>query len=319
MGNYIVFDLEWNQGKTVKEKNGKALPFEIIEIGAVRLDENRNRTGEFSRLVRPQVYKKMHKITEDLIHISMDDLQSGDDFITVITDFLKWCGEEPTFCTWGPLDLTELQRNMDFYDIPLLSDRPLPFYDVQKLFSIQYEDGKMRRSLEHATESLGMNKDSAFHRALSDADYTARIFCELSRKVFYNYSFDNYVTPKTKDQEVHIIFEHYAKYISREFRTKEELLSDPEVMGTKCYLCNKPIKRKVKWFSNNGKHFYSVSLCKEHGFMKAKVRLKKAESQKYYAVKTLKFISDKEMEEMKVKSEKKSFNRLGDHKKKRTE
>ena len=202
---------------------------------------------------------------------------------------------------------------------PLLSDRPLPFYDVQKLFSIQYEDGKMRRSLEHATESLGMNKDSAFHRALSDADYTARIFCELSRKVFYNYSFDNYVTPKTKDQEVHIIFEHYAKYISREFRTKEELLSDPEVMGTKCYLCNKPIKRKVKWFSNNGKHFYSVSLCKEHGFMKAKVRLKKAESQKYYAVKTLKFISDKEMEEMKAKSEKKSFNRLGDHKKKRTE
>ena len=88
MGNYIVFDLEWNQGKTVKERNGKSLPFEIIEIGAVRLDENRNRTGEFSRLVRPQVYKKMHKITEDLIHISMEDLQSGDDFVTVITDFL---------------------------------------------------------------------------------------------------------------------------------------------------------------------------------------------------------------------------------------
>ncbi len=315
MGNYIVFDLEWNQGKTVKEKNGKSLPFEIIEIGAVRIDENMNRTGEFSRLIRPQVYKKMHKITEDLIHITMEDLQKGDDFVTVITDFLEWCGEEPTFCTWGPLDLTELQRNMDFYDLPLLSDRPLPFYDVQKLFSIQYEDGKMRRSLEHATDSLGMEKDGAFHRALSDADYTARIFCELSRKVFYNYSFDNYVTPKTKEQEVHIIFDHYAKYISREFRTREELLSDPEVMGTKCYICNKPIKRKVKWFSNNGKHFYSVSLCKEHGFMRAKVRVKKAESGKYYAVKTLKFVSEKEMLEMKAKSEKKSFNRLADHKK----
>ena len=37
MGNYIVFDLEWNQGKTVKEKNGKSLPFEIIEIGAVKV------------------------------------------------------------------------------------------------------------------------------------------------------------------------------------------------------------------------------------------------------------------------------------------
>lgn len=315
MGNYIVFDLEWNQGKKVKEVNGKSLPFEIIEIGAVRLDENRKRTGEFSRLICPVVYTKMHKITEDLIHITMEDLQEGDDFVTVVKEFLEWCGDEPTFCTWGPLDLTELQRNMDFFDMELLSDRPLPFYDVQKLYSIQYEDGKMRRSLEHATEALGMDKDSAFHRALSDADYTARIFCELDRKVFYNYSFDNYVTPKTKDQEVHIIFDHYAKYISREFRTKEELLSDPEVMGTKCYLCNRPIRRKVKWFTINGKHFYSVSLCKEHGFMKAKVRVKKSDSGKYYAVKTLKFIPEEDMEEMKKKSEKKSISKLHTKKK----
>ena len=307
MGNYIVFDLEWNQGKSVKERNGKSLPFEIIEIGAIRLDENMKRTGEFNRLICPQIYKKMHKITENLIHITMDDLKSGDDFVTVVNDFLNWCGEDPIFCTWGPLDLTELQRNMDFFDMKLLSDRPLPFYDVQKLYSIMYEDGKMRRSLEHATDSLGMEKDSAFHRALSDADYTARIFVELDKKVLYNYSFDNYVTPKTKDQEVHIVFDHYAKYISREFKTKEELLADPEVMGTKCYLCNHPLRRKIKWFSINGKHFYSVSICKEHGYMKAKVRVKKTERDRYYAVKTLKFITEKEMREVKAKTKKKKY------------
>lgn len=32
--NYIVLDLEWNQSDTGKEPEVKALPFEIIDIGA---------------------------------------------------------------------------------------------------------------------------------------------------------------------------------------------------------------------------------------------------------------------------------------------
>ena len=60
MGNYIVFDLEWNQGGSVREQELKELPFEIVEIGAVRLNERREKTGEFSRLIKPQVYHEMH-------------------------------------------------------------------------------------------------------------------------------------------------------------------------------------------------------------------------------------------------------------------
>ena len=36
--NYIVLDLEWNQSNTGKEPQVKELPFEIIDIGAVKLD-----------------------------------------------------------------------------------------------------------------------------------------------------------------------------------------------------------------------------------------------------------------------------------------
>lgn len=39
--NYIVFDLEWNQCPDGKEKEIKDMPFEIIEIGAVKLDSQR--------------------------------------------------------------------------------------------------------------------------------------------------------------------------------------------------------------------------------------------------------------------------------------
>ena len=35
--NYIVLDLEWNQGVSTKPVPGQPLTFEIIEIGAVKL------------------------------------------------------------------------------------------------------------------------------------------------------------------------------------------------------------------------------------------------------------------------------------------
>ena len=36
--NYIVLDLEWNQSPGGKEKENPNLGFEIIEIGAVKLN-----------------------------------------------------------------------------------------------------------------------------------------------------------------------------------------------------------------------------------------------------------------------------------------
>lgn len=45
--NYIVFDLEWNQCPGGKEKENKKLPFEIIQIGAVKLDDQWEEFGQF--------------------------------------------------------------------------------------------------------------------------------------------------------------------------------------------------------------------------------------------------------------------------------
>ena len=151
--NYIVLDLEWNQSSSPEQEN-KEIPFEIIEIGAVKLDSNKQMIGEFNELIRPSIYNEMHKITRNLIHLQMSELKRGKPFIDVASRFLKWCETDIIFCTWGPLDLTELQRNMAYYRMKSLSDGPLPFLDVQKLFSISCEDGKSRRSLEYAVDFL---------------------------------------------------------------------------------------------------------------------------------------------------------------------
>ncbi len=304
MSNYIVFDLEWNQGEAPVTVGDKTLVFEIVEIGAVKLNEKREKIGEFSRLIKPQVHKEMHRITSKLIHLSMDDLEKGDSFQKVASDFLEWCGEDPKFCSWGPLDLREFQCNLDFYGMPLLSDRPLAFYDAQKLYSLAYDDGRTRKALATAVEELNIEKDIPFHRASADAAYTAKIFKTFDERILKRVSFDTYVTPKTKKQEIKIVFDNYEKYISREFDTKEDVLENMEVMSTKCYLCHKNIKRKVKWFTPNGKHYYAVALCEKHGYMKAKVRIKKAENGRLFVVKTCRFISPEDMEDMKNKQRK---------------
>lgn len=296
--NYIVLDLEWNQSNTGEEPEVKEIPFEIIDIGAIKLNGDRTMIDEFNQLVKPTVYEHMHKITSNLIHLHMKDLQKGRPFVEVITEFFEWAGKDRIFCTWGPLDLYELQRNMHYYHLEPLSDVPIRFLDVQKLFSIAYEDRKSRRSLEYAIDYLKIEKDIPFHRAFSDAYYTARILAGLDETVLENYSIDTYVLPKTRQDEVHVMFHDYMKYISREFPDKQKALEDREVISTKCYLCHKNIRRKIRWFSPNGKHYYSVSLCPVHGYMKSKIRIRKSENGGAFVVKTSKFISEEDCQKI---------------------
>ena len=309
--NYIIMDLEWNQSSTGQEQVSKLLPFEIIEVGAIKLNSDRKMVDEFSELIKPQVYHEMHRVTRKLIHLQMEQLEQGRSFTEVMRQFREWCGDDYIFCTWGPLDLTELQRNIRYYDLEPLSDGPIKFLDVQKLFSIAYEDKKSRRTLEYAIDYLSIEKDIPFHRAFSDAYYTAKVLALLDEEVLGNYSFDVFHLPKDKESEIHVMFETYAKYISRAFPDKTQVLQDKTVMATKCYLCQKKLRRKIYWFSPNGKHYYSVSNCDKHGYMKAKIRIRKAEDGLVYVVKTEKFITEAEMETIRDKQDKIKQQRKG--------
>ena len=86
--NNIVLDLEWNQSSTKAEE--KEIPFEVIEIGAVKLDEHQQMVSQFSELIRPQIYTQMHQITSRLIHLKMEELQRGIPFWRLWNAF--WIG-----------------------------------------------------------------------------------------------------------------------------------------------------------------------------------------------------------------------------------
>ncbi len=293
--NYVVLDLEWNQPENSESVNPN-LPFEIVEIGAILLNEDKQIIGEFTQIVKPALYNHMNRITGKLIHLQTKELKQGKPFVKTMNEFFEWCGEDYIFCTWGTQDLTELQRNMKFHKMPVLAHRPFPYLDVQKLFSIAYDkDRKVRRSLEYAVEYLNIEQDIPFHRAFSDAYYTAKVMASIKEvMVFENYSYDVFHLPKCRADEVNVLFHDYAKYISREFEDKTAALQDREVNSTRCYLCKKNLRKKIRWFAANPKHLYSVSVCDKHGYMKGKIRLKKSENG-VYVVKTQKFISEEEV------------------------
>lgn len=296
--NYVVLDLEWNQSNNEENMN-RELPFEIIEIGAIKLSQDKYMVGEFSELIKPQVYHQMHRITSKLIHLQMQELERGRPFKEVATDFLNWCGEDYVFCTWGPLDLAEFQSNMRYYGMEPLAEGPIAFLDVQKLFSLAYEDGKSRRSLETAVDFLNIEKDIPFHRAFSDAYYTGKVLAKIQDpKILERYSFDVFHAPKTKEDEIHVVFDTYAKDISRVFNDKVEALHDKDIANTRCYVCRRGAKKRIRWFSTNGKHYYCLAFCDQHGFMKGKIRVKKTDDDKVYIVKTTKLISHTEAEKI---------------------
>lgn len=302
--NYVVFDLEWNQCPDGKKHSDSHLPFEIIEIGAVKLNEKKEVTDTFHRLIKPQVYNWIHNSIHEVIHVNYRDLAKGTPFPEAVQEFLAWCGPDWYFFTWGNQDVMELQRNMKYYGLLSLLPGPVTYFDVQKLFAVAFEDLKNRRSLEYAIDYLHIAKSHGFHRALDDANFTAQVLQQIKDElIFSNSSLDVYQNPKSRKEEIYISSSGSSKYVSREFPTREKAMKDREVTSTRCPVCRCPAKRKIRWFMNNSKVYYSVSLCHEHGYIVGKIRLRKTDENRCFAIKTLKAASEKEAEEIRLKRE----------------
>lgn len=290
--NYIIFDLEWNQSPTGKEGELESLPFEIIEIGALKLDADMNIISSFCETIRPQVYPEIHYKIKEITHFEAEELNNSRTFIEVFRDFTDWCGNDFMLCTWGSMDVSELQRNMKFYNFPLFK-APVFFYDIQKIFSIVYEDRKTKRSLEWAIDYLQIEKNNDFHRALSDAYYTYAVMKLFNpMDIIKNYSIDYFQKPKNRSEEIYVIYDTYSKLVSREFDNKTDVLKDNRLNSTVCYKCGRKVRRKIRWFSDNSKTYYCLARCDEHGWLKGKIKLKKSDNDKVFAVKILSLTDD---------------------------
>ncbi len=192
--HFIVFDLELNQDFLSLQdlyKNKSSAPFEIIQIGAVKLDSEFNTVDNFNRYVKPTFYTKINPFITELTSITTEQLQSEKQFPEIYKAFTEFIGgSDSIFGIWGTSDIKELFRNAEKHE---LNSKYLPrrFINIQPYVSMYFNlPPKNLLRLQHAVEALNLPINYTFHNAFFDAYYTSEIF-----KKIYN----SFIQPKIYD------------------------------------------------------------------------------------------------------------------------
>ncbi|NLL73281.1 MAG: exonuclease domain-containing protein [Clostridiales bacterium] len=235
--HYIVFDLEFNQDPeslmdlSLRPENKdklKKYPTEIIQFGAVKLDENFNQLDTFSRLVKPSIYYRVNPFITELTGITTESLQEEATFDVVCNEFSEFSKEEEVvFCVWGMTDLKELYRNITYYN---LDEKLLPkrYINIQPSASAYLGRSKKKMlSLAYCVEALGIEIGEAFHNALYDALYTAEIL-----KIIYDPSIKprrydpskaiKHARPSKMILDFPLLIEQFEKMLSRKVTEEEK-------------------------------------------------------------------------------------------------
>ena len=173
--HHIIIDLEFNP---VSYLNREKLGDEIIEIGAIKLDDECKEISRYSRLIKPALNERIMKKITRLTGITTQMVENESDFKAVMDDFVSWIGEgETKLYSWSETDLIILKSECDYknYDFPnALSD----WTDLQLLWHEKIElPISQVFSLKSAAEFSNIEyKEEEAHRALYDSEVTADLF-----------------------------------------------------------------------------------------------------------------------------------------------
>ncbi|MBR6652756.1 MAG: exonuclease domain-containing protein [Anaerotignum sp.] len=253
--NYIVLDLEFNQ--SFPFKSGKKVepnpecPIEIIQIGAVKLNERFEQLDTFDAMIRPQIYPHLHPFVEKITGIRAEMLADKPSFKEAYEGFLKFIGNEPAIlCTWGGDDVKSLFRNILFHDLDAdaLTNQ---FLNVQPFAAqhLNHEAGKAI-GLKNAVEALGIPEAETFHNALNDAIYTAKIFAITHPAEIKAETFNPLTMLAKKPKKLRTNIKSLLMYV--EERLERELTEDEKSLVKMAYMLGRnhtfdatpPIRKK---------------------------------------------------------------------------
>lgn len=235
--DYIVLDMEWNQPvlrETAPCKNGVCMKNEIIQIGAVRLDENKNQVDRFIKIIKPVAIPSMNKVISRLTGITDDTLSNGESFYEAIEQFKEWCGKAYVILIWGYDDIRILRSNLRFHG---LDESWIPaHYNLQVMFYSQAGLKKQQYSLAFALETFSVQvDDSMLHDALYDAVCTAEICRSLDLNAGIE-AMSHQANVGEKENPVII------KRTFRKLESYEKIRSNGLISRPKCPFCGEKMK-----------------------------------------------------------------------------
>ncbi len=174
----VFVDFEMNKVYE-KDKTARAkLHSEIIQIGAVKMNDNYEVIDRFSLLVRPVHHMTIIKAVRDLTGISMEMLRDAPIFEDAIVQFMDWIGSEDhvKMYEWSTSDRTQLIRECRFKGIwdGRASRTFSRWMDFQKVFSRMIGIHQII-SLDRALGCVDVSVEGKLHDACFDAENCARL------------------------------------------------------------------------------------------------------------------------------------------------
>lgn len=246
---YVIMDLEWNNAYM---KSTQKFVNEIIEIGAVKLDDSLTPVDTYTELVRPVVSKKLRSRIKNLTHISNEDIETGKPFAEVIGRFVQWVGKDALVMTWGDTDIRTLLSNYKNFLGKDKIDFIEKYADLQKYCqSFINMENVQQAGLSYAAECLNIASEKfANHRALDDSLLSAECF----KKVFNENKLNEHILICDDD--------FYGRLNFRPFVIKDinDPLIDKGLFNCYCDICGGKVKTVKKWkFTNQS--FRGVFYC----------------------------------------------------------
>ncbi len=262
--HYIVLDLEWNQPlsyqSAVYRRVGDRLIFEMIQIGAVKLDDDLQIIDSVSIPIAPTHYLQIHPRIRRMTGLGSEELAGAPSFREALEQFASWCGDDYLLLTWGCDDVSVLQQNIDFFECQDIQLSPM--YDLQKLFA-EVHQLKDRSSLKAAMELVEITPDEnmAFHNAKNDAWYTALVFrtmpdpaavlrCALHPK--------NLIHKSRHSRE---------KTLGEVFDSLHQALESETALHPACPRCGRILVLDGEYIMQSADKYIALAKCKHHGRM----------------------------------------------------
>ncbi|MHA6482630.1 exonuclease domain-containing protein [Paenibacillus sp. strain BS8-2] len=213
--DYIVLDIEFNGRKFASD-----LPMEVIEIGAVRLNDSLEIVDEFSAFIKPVYFAKLNSFIQKKTGIPQSSIDSAERFPRVIGNFLQWLSrsEAPLLVTWGGEDLKRIVLDTRMHKLDDGYWLSVDYLDLLKSF-LRYRGLTNDVSVEGALQELGLSSEGSAHRALDDARMTADIFRASFPHLDFSY------TQKYKDMHSNAKERRFVKNAIRMLRTQKKELT----------------------------------------------------------------------------------------------
>lgn len=176
--NYIIFDLEascW-LGRPPHGIN------EVIEIGAVKVNDFGEVDSVFSKFIKPTVNPVLSDFCRRLTSISQQDIDRSRTFPHVINGFMEWVGvdeERYTLISWGKYDREQLKQDCTLHKLD--TDWLEHHFNLKPAYR-SLRNLKDEPGLKKAVKMEGFEFTGIHHRAISDAENLAKIFIKYFKE-----------------------------------------------------------------------------------------------------------------------------------------